>query len=103
MCGDFPQAIGHLTSAWIAGSSPAMTIENLVAQRCKLHRSVEQSPDEFQRLRSAGRRPAAVGRIKQELVLDVGPCQRLLRAAAHIGLALLDYRAVAQGDADVAG
>jgi hypothetical protein len=48
-------------------------------------------------------RPAAVSGIEQKLVLDVGARQRLLRAAAHIGLALLDHRAVAQGGANVAG
>src|SRR5580704_515091 len=82
---------------------PGNDDQELIAQRRKLDRSFEQSPDELQHLRSAGGGPAAVGGVEQKLVLDVGAGQWLLRAAAHIGLALLDHSAVAQGGADVAG
>src|ERR1051325_6989148 len=46
---------------------------------------------------------AAVARVEQEFVFDVLAAQRLVRAAAHVRLALLDHAAVAQGHADVAG
>src|SRR5580704_8702178 len=40
---------------------PPVVLANLIAQRPKLDRSVEQSPDKLQRLRGAGGGPAAVG------------------------------------------
>src|SRR5262249_22032868 len=55
-----------------------------------------------QRRRDPGLRPAAVTGVKRKLVVDVLPCQRLMGAAAHMGLALLDDAAVAHHGADMA-
>src|SRR5580692_11643986 len=82
---------------------PGNDDQESIAQRRELDRPVEQRADGLQHLRGAGGGPAAVGGIEQKLVLDVGARQWLLGAAAHIGLAFLDHRAVAQGGADVAG
>src|SRR3954454_10301650 len=46
---------------------------------------------------------AAVTRIEQEFVLDILAAERLVRAAAHVWLALLDDAAVVERHADVAG
>ena len=48
-------------------------------------------------------RPAAVGAVVPELVLDVGARQRLVRAAAQVRLALLQHGAVLHPHADMPG
>src|SRR4051794_14084937 len=45
---------------------------------------------------------AAVARVEQEFVFDVLAAERLVRATAHMRLALLDHAAVAERHADVA-
>src|SRR5262245_10379771 len=53
--------------------------------------------------RDAGLRPAAVAGVKSELILDILARQRLMGAAAHVGLAFLDDAAVPHDGTDMAG
>src|SRR5260370_3279934 len=47
--------------------------------------------------------PSAVVRVEHELLLDVAARERLVRAAAHMRLALLDDAAIGEQRADLAG
>src|SRR6266446_6816850 len=75
----------------------------LPPQRREVDRPRVERPHQLQRLADALRAPSPVPCVEGELVLDVRAGERLVRAAAQVGLALLDHAAVGEGGADVAG
>src|SRR5688572_2988605 len=76
---------------------------SLLTERRQVDARVEGALRESEERLGALRRPAAVGAIEPELLLDVGAGERLPGAAAHVRLALLERTAVLQLHAHVPG
>src|SRR4051812_46583282 len=76
---------------------------SLSLQRGQIDPSAEYVGRKLERGLRTRRIIAAVARVEQEFVFDVLAAERLVRAAAHVRLALLDHAAVAQCHADVTG
>src|SRR6516165_2344861 len=73
------------------------------AQHRKVDFPIKQRAHQRERGLRPRRIPAAVAGVERELLLDVAARQRLVGAAAHMRLALLDHAAVGEQRADVAG
>src|SRR3954471_17773536 len=76
---------------------------SLSLQRGQIDPSAEYVGRKLERGLRTRRIIAAVTRVEQEFVFDVFLAERLVRAAPHVRLALLDHAAVAERHADVAG
>src|SRR6476646_7260054 len=76
---------------------------SLSLQRGQIDPSAEYVGCKLERGLRTRRIIAAMTCIEQEFVFDVLAAERLVRAAAHMRLTLLDHASVAQGHADVAG
>src|SRR5262245_46752367 len=83
------------------GSPPSLWPSS--AQQRKVDFPIKQRAHQRERGLRPRRIPPAVARVERELLLDVAARQRLVRAAAHMRLALLDHAAVGEYRADVAG
>src|SRR3984893_9977484 len=70
------------------------TIESSSAQRLQIQRPVIKRLRARARRRDASLRPAPMAGVENELVFDVLARQRLMGAAAHMGVAFLDDAAV---------
>src|SRR5262249_57239876 len=83
------------------GSPPSLWPSS--AQQRKVDPPIKHRAHQRERGLRPRRIPAAVARVEHELLLDVAARERLLRAAAHMRLALLDHVATGEPRADVAG
>src|SRR5262249_26982528 len=83
------------------GSPPSLWPSS--AQQRKVNPPIKHRAHQRERGLRPRRIPPAVARVEHELLLDVAARERLVRAAAHMRLALLDHAAVGEQRADVTG
>src|SRR5215467_6485315 len=87
----------------VAYAPSGLPIEALPPQWREVDPSVIECAHQRQRPFDARVAPAAMRRIERKLLLDILPGERLVRATAHVRLALLDHAAVVEHGADVTG
>src|SRR5215475_12370437 len=92
-----------VTTATRPSSSFALSAIHLPSQRREIDAAIVQFRGELECRRGLCVVPAAVATAQREFLFDVLPRQRLMRATAHVRLALLDDAAVVEHGADVAG
>src|SRR5262245_28183754 len=92
-----------VTTATRPSSSFALSAIHLPLQPRQIDPAIVKPGGELQRRRGLRIIPAAMPAAQREFVLDVRARQRLVGAAAHMRLALLDDAAVVELGADVAG
>src|SRR5262245_60299118 len=92
-----------VTTATRPSSSFALSAIHLPSQRREIDAAIVQFRGELERRRSLCAIPAAMPAAQRKLFFNIRPRQRLVRAAAHVRLALLDDAPVREHGADVAG